>query len=118
MADLVGRPDEGELLDQRRRHGAGGLVLLAAQVEVGDLVDLVVVAHPARDVGVEVAVARTHPAEVQGVHRAQHVGRALDVVVDDDRDGGGDLEVVERAPRAVAGEALGQRVAVEVLVVR
>jgi hypothetical protein len=38
--------------------------------------------------------------------------------VDDERNGGGDLEVVEGAACALAGEALGQRVAVEALVVR
>ena len=61
---------------------------------------------------------RAHAAEVQRVHRAQHVGRRLDVVVDDQRHGRGDLEVVDAAPRAVAREALGQRVAVEALVAR
>jgi hypothetical protein len=33
---------------------------------------------------VEVRAASAHAAEVQGVHRAQHVGGRLDVVVDDE----------------------------------
>ena len=47
--------------------------------------DLRLVAHPDRDVGVEVRALGAHPAEVERVHRAHRVSRCLDVVGDDQR---------------------------------
>ena len=114
VADLVLGADQRELLDEPRRDGRRGLVLLPVQVEVLDPLRLGLVAEPHGDVVVEVRAARAHPAEVERVHRAQEVGRLLDVVVDDHRHGRRDLEVVPRAPRAGAREPLRERVLVEV----
>src|SRR6478752_4701411 len=54
IADLLARADQRQLLDQRGRYLGAGLVLLAAEVEVLDLGDLLLVAHADRNVGVEV----------------------------------------------------------------
>ena len=60
-------------------------------------------------------LARAHPAEVEGVHRAEQVRRLLDVVVDDERDRGGDLELVGLPP--APGKSLLQARTVELGVV-
>ena len=92
-----------ELRRDRRRR----LVLLAVEVEVLDLLRLGLVAHAHRHVVVEVRARGAHAAEVQRVHRAQHVGGRLDVVVDDHRHGRArPRSRPQRAARALAGEAL------------
>ena len=59
-----------------------------------------------------------HAAEVQGVHGPQRVGCRLDVIGDDQRHRGGHLEVLAGPARLRTREAVGQRLAVEVVVVR
>ena len=116
MPDLVGRPDERELVDQLARDLRHRLVLLAAQVEVLDLRDLLFVAHADRDVGVEVLALRAHAAEVERVVGAEAVGGGVDVVGDDERHCRRDLEGVLGMAGALAGEALVQRLPVHLLV--
>src|SRR4051812_10772176 len=64
----------------------------------------------------EVLALRAHAAEVEGVVGAQRIDALLDVVGHDQRHRGGHVEVVEGAARALAAEALGQSIPVEVLV--
>src|SRR5947207_5690255 len=118
VADLLLRTDQRQLLDQLLGDGRSGVVLLPGQVELLDRVDQLFVAHPDGDVGVEVLALGAHATEVEGIERAQHVGGPLHVVVDDQRHGRDNLEVVERAPRTLAGEALAESLLVEVLVAR
>src|SRR5699024_7801257 len=63
VADLLLGPDQRGLLDERLRHGGRGLVLPACEVQVLDRAGLGLVAHPGEDVGVEVHLARAHPAD-------------------------------------------------------
>jgi hypothetical protein len=57
------------------------------------------------------------PAEVERVHRPQPIGRSLNVVVHDQRNGRGDLELRARASRTWAAVAVGERLAVERIVI-
>ena len=109
-------PIERDVLDEPGRHRGRRLRLLAVEVEVLDQLGFALVAHAPEHVVVEVDLARAHAADVEREHGPVHVGRGLDVVGDDHRDDARDLERVGGAARARAGEALGQRVAVEVVV--
>jgi len=113
VADLVGRPDQRQALDELRRQRGGGLVLAALEVEVLAAPGLGLVAHAHGHVVVEVGPAGAHAAEVQGVHRPQHVRGGLDVVVDDERDHRRDLEILGATASAHAGKPLPQRIGVE-----
>ena len=75
VADLRRRPDERQLLDQLPWDLRAGLVLVPAEVQLLDLLDLALVAHADRDVRVEVRAFGAHAAEVQRVERAQRVDR-------------------------------------------
>ena len=66
-------------------HRLDGVVLAAVEVGVLDVVAGALVAEAAEHVEVEVDVAGAHAADVEGVHRSQEVGAALDVVADDRR---------------------------------
>src|SRR5689334_8237496 len=116
VADLLLRTDEADLLDHLRRHGRDGLVLLPVQEQLLDATRLRLVTQTAEHVIMEVHLAGTHPADVERQHRAERVGGALDVVVDDHGDGGHHLELVGAATRAGTREAFVERLAVEVLV--
>ena len=61
VADLVLGADQGEVLDERGRDRGGGLVLLALEVEVLDLLGLGLVAQPHRHVVVEVDLRAPMP---------------------------------------------------------
>src|SRR5699024_391471 len=63
-------PDERDRPDQLVGHRRGGLVLLAVQVEVLDLLRLVLVAVAAGELVVEVLALGPHPADVQRPARA------------------------------------------------
>jgi hypothetical protein len=68
---------------------------------------------------VEVGALGAHTADVERQHRADQVGRLLDVVVDHDRQRSTmDLEGVLAMPRASDGEAVVQRLRVEVVHLR
>ena len=75
------------------------------------------VAHANRHVRVKVLAAlRPHPAEVQGVERADHVDRGLDVVMNDERHHRRDLELLGATARAGTGEPFRQGIGIETLV--
>src|SRR3954447_6950286 len=116
LLELLLRTDQRQLLDQLRRNCGTGLVALAGEEQVRHFVDHLLVAHANGHVRVEILPLRSHAAEVEGVVRTQRVDTLRDVVRHDQRYRRGDVEVVERAARAVAAEALGEGVFVEVLV--
>ena len=76
--------------------------LLPGEVEVLDLAGGVLVSVPAGEVVVEVLPARAHPADVQRVVRLQELAARLDVVDEDGRRGGGDVEPLARVRDHVA----------------
>jgi hypothetical protein len=67
---------------------------------------------------VEVGAAGSHAAGVEGEERADHVGAGLDVVAGDDHHRGRDLEAVGLGRVAGGGEALGEALAVERVLLR
>src|SRR6185436_14762246 len=82
-------------------YGGLGLLLLAVEVEVLDLLRLGLVAVLAGEVVVEVLLARAHAADVEGGHGAGEVEEVLHVISDRDQAAGCDLE------RTEVGIALG-----------
>ena len=111
-------PDQVDVLHHRGGHVAGRLVLAAGEVGLLDLLAGVLVAEPGEHVLVEVAVLGAHAADVEGQRGPQQVGARLDVVAHDGGHHAGHLEGVRRLAGARAGEALGQRVAVEAVGLR
>jgi len=102
------RPDQGNLLDHRGRHGRRRLLRAALQPEIAHPGGDLLVAHTHKCVVVEVAPARAHPSDEAGEETAKTAGGCLDVVIDDERNGGDDLEVRLRGPRARPGRPLRQ----------
>ena len=101
LADVALGADERHLLQQLVRDLGGGLVLLAVQVEVLDLLGLLLEAVPAGEVVVEVLALGAHAADVQRGHRAAELQVALHVVADGERGLADDVELAQR------GVALG-----------
>ena len=79
---------------------------MPGEVEVLDLGGLGLPAHSAEDVEVEVHLLRSHPADIEGDGRTVEVGGGLQVIVDDGRGEGEDLEVLLGPPGSRPGEAL------------
>src|SRR3954453_13652880 len=100
LGDLVARADERRRVDQLVGQRRRGLLLLAVEVEVLDLVGRVPEPVAPHQGVVEVLLARAHPAHVQREEWPHGVAGAIDVVVDADLHAWRDLEAVERAAGA------------------
>ena len=91
-------PTRRDLIDQFVRHGRHRFALLAAEVEVLDLLRRVLEAQ-ALGVGVvEVLVARAHAADVEAEAGLDLVAALLDVVAHHYRDEGCHVEVFKLFP--------------------
>src|SRR4029079_6092164 len=112
LAHAIRRAAEGDGVDELVRHGGGGLVAPALEVQVLDLAGRVLEPVPRRERVVEVLLARPHPADVQRDERAHDVAGGGEVFVDRDVHRRGDVEAVER-PAGARGALLeqGQQVA-------
>ena len=108
VPDLLLGPDECGVLDERGGDGGDGLVPVAGEVQLLDLGGLGFVPHAGVHVEVEVHRLGPHATDVQGDRRSHHVGRPLDVVVDDGRGEGDDFEVVGGVASSGTSEPLGQ----------
>ena len=109
LLDVGLRPDQVAGLEPLLRDLRLGVALVAAEVEVLDLLGLLLVAVLAGELVVEVLAAGAHAADVERVHRAHEVEHPLDVLADRDHAAGGDLERAEVG--GALGGALGERVA-------
>src|SRR5947208_6852945 len=69
LTNLLPGTDQRQLFDQAPRNGGRRVLLLALEIEILDLPDLCLVAHPDRHIGMEVRPLGAHPAEVERVHR-------------------------------------------------
>src|SRR5690606_19103944 len=74
VADLLGRPDEVDVLHHRGGDERGRLVLAAVEVGLLDGLALRLVAEAGEHVLVEVPVPGPHPAHVEGQGGPQEVG--------------------------------------------
>src|SRR5581483_421524 len=92
IADALLRADERDLVGEAVGHGGGGLVALSGEEELLDAIRLLLVAHAAHEVRVEVVRLRPHAADVEGQHVLDGKQRLLEVVVDVHRDRAADLE--------------------------
>ena len=73
IADALLRAEQRDLVDHLERDRGGGLLLLAVEVEVLDLLRRGFEAVAAREVVVEVLAPRAHAADVQRDHRPDEV---------------------------------------------
>ena len=101
---LSGGPDQREPLDQLLRDRRRRLVLLAVQVEVLDLVDHLLVAHADRRRWRGSCAPSPPCRRSTGRRTGAARRRPLDVVGDDERDGG----ARPRSPRRRAGRPAGR----------
>ena len=113
-ADLRGRAHEGDVGGHGARDRGDGVLALALEEELLDLLRLALVAHAREHLLVEVHVLGAHPPDVEAQRRSHPVERRLHLVGHDHRAVRGDLEASRLVRVSRPREALLEPAAVHV----